>query len=178
MARCRRRGWCGWRGLRRRPGRNKAGSPRPELVFRNAKSCGDFLRRLAGKASISNQLKLPFGWFERHRFRIPFGCARYRSQRCASHASRQASKPRRHQWMMPIYRCRRETSAPDVHICPAGRRSFAKIRNAGIRILRFRLPRTMTSRAGTPEHGEIHSIPARLSRKRLCWRESLSLLDR
>ena len=59
MARCRRRGWCGWRGLRRRPGRNKAGSPRPELVFRNAKSCGDFLQRLAGKASISNQLKLP-----------------------------------------------------------------------------------------------------------------------
>ena len=65
VARGRRRSRCGMhqRASIRPPRCDKASRPSSKLVFRNAKSRRDFLRRLAGKSSIGNQLKLPFGWF-------------------------------------------------------------------------------------------------------------------
>ena len=78
---------------RRRPGRNKAGRSTPETVFRDAKSRGDFLRRLAGKASIGDKLESRhLSWFATSSIPNPFRVCHIQVHKCASHASRHASR--------------------------------------------------------------------------------------
>jgi hypothetical protein len=94
MARCRRRDQCGW--LRNAP---KARRRKPAYRPRTQRVRMHIQRRRCGRhwhvcgAVVRDGFKLARRWLPcAHRLRIPFGCAKYKSHKCASQASRHRSR--------------------------------------------------------------------------------------